>query len=405
RKNKAMFKLSEGKIEVLHKGEENSFLERLIQAVIQLKGAFALWRLPNTDSKHLIINLSGIQFPEKFNLEESFPGFAVSSFDGKKYFIKADLEWTNEGNSLTINPTFQENEKIQQLIQLMSEDTPPTLSFPKRSIHFTDYKKEDYLNYVQDCVNTIQQGVIQKIVPSRYKKIELPEDLNILSVFGTLSNSYPNAFVSVTSSEEFGTWVGATPEILVSTENNQIFKTISLAGTQPLNRDIELRNVSWTQKEIEEQALVSRYIINCFKKIRLREFDEYGPKTAIAGNLMHLKTTFTVDMEDTNFPQLGTVMLDLLHPTSAVCGMPLKEARDFIHEHETFDRSLFAGFLGPVNIKNCSYLFVNLRCMELIDSHAILYAGAGVTIDSIPEQEWEETEIKMNTLLNIIHKA
>jgi isochorismate synthase len=31
-----------------------------------------------------------------------------------------------------------------------------------------------------------------------------------------------------------------------------------------------------------------------------------------------------------------------------------------------------------------------------------LYAGAGVTADSIPEKEWEETEMKMNTLLDVI---
>ena len=77
------------------------------------------------------------------------------------------------------------------------------------------------------------------------------------------------------------------------------------------------------QKDIEEQALVERYVISCFKKIRLREYDEHGPKTMIAGNVLHLKTEFEVDMVATNFPQLGSVMLNLLHPTSAVCGMPL----------------------------------------------------------------------------------
>lgn len=64
--------------------------------------------------------------------------------------------------------------------------------------------------------------------------------------------------------------------------------------------------------------------------------------------------------------------------------------------------SFYAGYLGPVNIHNRICLFVNLRCMQLLGDQAVLYAGAGVTADSVPESEWEETEIKLNTLLKVI---
>ncbi|HZI24529.1 MAG TPA: chorismate-binding protein, partial [Chryseolinea sp.] len=161
-------------------------------------------------------------------------------------------------------------------------------------------------------------------------------------------------------------------------------------------------NVAWTQKDIEEQALVERYIISCFKKIRLREYDEHGPRTVVAGNLMHLKSDFTVDMVATNFPQLGSVMLQLLHPTSAVCGVPLDTSLEFIHKLEGYDRQLYSGYLGPVNFNNRIDVFVNLRCLQILPQKAILYAGAGITQDSIPEKEWEETELKLNTLLKII---
>src|SRR5690606_35800755 len=114
----------------------------------------------------------------------------------------------------------------------------------------------------------------------------------------------------------------------------------------------------WTQKEIEEQALVSRYIINNLKKIRLREFDELGPKTIVAGNVMHLKTEYTIDMKATNFPQLGTIMLQLLHPTSAVCGMPLEPSLEFLRKHEGYDREFYSGYLGPVHVNNAINLFV-----------------------------------------------
>jgi isochorismate synthase len=117
---------------------------------------------------------------------------------------------------------------------------------------------------------------------------------------------------------------------------------------------------------------------------------------------MHLKSEFTVDMQATNFPQLGSVMLKLLHPTSAVCGMPLETSLEFLKRYEGYNREFYAGYLGPVNIHNNTDLFVNLRCMQVLGKQGVLYAGAGVTVDSSPEEEWAETEMKFNTLLNVI---
>ncbi|MCK5278956.1 MAG: chorismate-binding protein, partial [Cyclobacteriaceae bacterium] len=102
------------------------------------------------------------------------------------------------------------------------------------------------------------------------------------------------------------------------------------------------------------------------------------------------------------YPQLGSVMLELLHPTSAVCGMPKEPAKSFIIENEGFDREYFSGFLGPVNVQGETNIFVNLRCMKLMKHHAKLFAGAGIISNSNPEKEWNETEIKMQTLLKVL---
>jgi isochorismate synthase len=147
---------------------------------------------------------------------------------------------------------------------------------------------------------------------------------------------------------------------------------------------------------------------NCLKKIRVREFEEEGPKTVIAGNLMHLRTDIIIDTVAINFSQLATVMLDLLHPTSAVCGMPKESATEFILKNEGYDRDFFSGFLGPVNIQSSegkveSHIFVNLRTMKIEKNIATLYAGCGITADSNAEKEWNETEMKTQTLERVIN--
>ena len=261
-----------------------------------------------------------------------------------------------------------------------------------------------FIRMVEAGIAEIEKGTFEKIVPSRAHVVAIPSDLDCVESFQKLSSANPNAFVSLVSSPETGTWLGATPESLVRVEDKTTFKTIALAATQVYREGMDLKAVAWTQKDIEEHALVERYIVNSFKRIRLREFDEHGPKTVVAGNLLHLKSVFSVDMVATNFPQLGSTMLQLLHPTSAVCGVPLETSLEFLRKNEGYDRQYYSGYLGPVNFGDNIDIFVNLRCAQVLDGKAVLYAGAGVTIDSVPAMEWKETEIKLKTLFDALGK-
>ena len=382
-------------------------LKTLFQVGLSSGHALAIWRLPGQQHKHLIVDLSKDTTYVPSPLEELPPGFIFTSFDNnKKIFIHSDLYYNTNAKEVVINPVLKTN-KVQPLENFIEQYKKPVnmgggWRVTEKDIASNTNGKEQFLRLVAKGVEYISEGVFEKVVPSRIKSIPLPAGFDPVNTFEQLCEAYPHAFVSLVSVPGTGTWIGATPELLVSIENQRYFKTVALAGTQKRTEEIRLSDVAWKQKEIEEQALVGRYVINCFKKIRLREYYEYGPKTVTAGNLFHLKTEYTVDMEATNFPLLGSVMLDLLHPTSAICGMPLDPARGFILENEGIDRSFFSGYLGPVNFSQSSYIYVNLRCMQLLQKQAVLYAGAGVTIDSDPEREWAETEMKMNTLLNVI---
>jgi isochorismate synthase len=242
---------------------------------------------------------------------------------------------------------------------------------------------------------------------SRTKTVSKPNGFDLVSNFDKLVAQYPNAFVAaVYLPSDENIWLCASPETLVSVDSQGIFRTMSLAGTQSAigssGEELSVSEVRWSHKEIEEQAFVSRYIIECFKKIRLREFVESGPKTVKAGNLMHLRTDYTVDTKAVGFPQLGTVMLELLHPTSAVCGMPKEPAEAFILANEPHNRSFYSGFLGPVNIHDESHLFVHLRTARIDYENVTFFAGVGITEDSSPINEWRESEIKIQTLSKVL---
>jgi isochorismate synthase len=410
----------------------------------------ALWRLPAQRDKHLIVSFDEVLPRVSADFDELPAGFLVSPFDNltplsdaashtaRTLFIRADIqavfsetdqtittpEESTRGDSTpgksTRGNAFHDFIKRADLFRKTLDTVPrfadhlQAASTPPTSIHDAG-AQADYVRNATQAVEAIHRGEMRKVVISRTKRVQFTDAPNAVALFDKLCEAYPNAFVSAVSIPERGQiWISATPERLVSVDADGIFRTASLAGTQsathPDGTAKRPAQAMWAQKEIEEQALVSRYIIECFKRIRLREYIEEGPKTVTAGNLMHLGTSFTVDTQAVRYPQLGTVMLKLLHPTSAVCGTPRDAAFAFIQQHETHDRELYSGFLGPVNIDAdgkgpATGIFVHIRCMKLEGKLATLYAGAGLTEDSEPEREWLETEMKCQTLLDVMNNV
>ena len=382
------------------------FLDLTVLAALNGQHQLAVWKKPQEQIINILIDTTGQIKRVPIELEGLAPGFILHPFadqaDKKAFYLAANEhiqvslhQEQVSGGALPLEARIKEKntDHKSEIRQLLASQASPTHTVDTIS----STSKENFIDQVEKGIQAIEAGELSKIVPVKRKVVPLNEAFDLSGTFFKLCEAYPNAFVNFFHIPTLGSWIGASPEILIRTKGDQ-FSTMALAGSQKAIGDNPLKHVAWTQKEIEEQALVGRYIVGCFKKIRLREYEEIGPKTDIAGNLLHLRTDFKVNMAATGFPQLGSVMLDLLHPTSAVAGMPRDKALAFIKEHEGFDRSLFSGYLGPVNLEEETAIFVNLRCAKLLADHAVLYAGAGVTEDSVPEKEWEETELKCDII-------
>jgi isochorismate synthase len=187
--------------------------------------------------------------------------------------------------------------------------------------------------------------------------------------------------------------MGATPEILFKLGDEHA-ETMALAGTKPAG------DAKWTEKEIKEQQIVTDYIEELLFKNNITEYSKTGLTTVEAGNVVHLKTGFNISIEQLK-GKIGDV-LKAIHPTPAVCGLPREKAYKIIRKVEKHDRQFYAGFLGPWKVNDQSQLFVNLRCAEITKKSLHVFAGGGLTSDSTPEQEWEETIHKSETLLSVV---
>lgn len=349
---------------------------------------FAAYRLPHSDSVRLTVQKSPKANKVKITSGLfSQKGFLISPFIENKtnysYLISPDLTYINTDYS-----GFTELIKLKTLPRSQTEIPDETIL------------KKIFIKQVEIIKEAISKKMFQKVVISRIKVVKKEYKQKLTEIFQLLINSYSNAFVYLFNIDN-QLWTGATPEPLLCSHINELV-TVSLAGTRKFNNEnLNLHN--WSKKEKIEQDLVTLFIENILSKLKIPYLQKDGPYTKKAGNLVHLRTDFTFDFQAVN-GHLGKLVKEL-HPTSAVCGLPKKASTEFINNIEKHNRGFYSGFLGPLNIDERVQLFVNLRCMQVFPGQLNLHVGAGITSDSIPEDEWNETEIKAETLLSVIHKV
>ena len=329
---------------------------------------FVFYRIPGED----------IQFVSgdvEVNPSQPEHGFFMAPFD-------------REGNS----PAVLIKPEIRESIESVSEIDRSNLPNLPDASDLCVISKTDYCQSLREAINQIKGGVLTKIVLSRLKTVGA-KDLDPLTFLEGLCESYPTAFCYLIWTPQSGMWCGATPETLVRYEEDY-WKTMALAGTLPKSS-----NPTWTGKEYIEQALVTQTITD---NLRAAGYSVHiGERhNQEAANLVHLATEIEIDAPGNS--EAGLAIAKLLHPTPAVGGLPPDIARDLIRKLEKRDRQYYTGYLGPVGMDSPAAFFVNLRCCQLFKDQMVLHLGGGITADSDPESEWDETVHKEEVLLSVM---
>jgi len=262
-----------------------------------------------------------------------------------------------------------------------------------------EQEKERFENLIQKAIDAISKGTFTKVVLSRKEILEVP-NFDLVTVFTRLIQRFPTVFCYCWYHPKIGLWMGATPERLLKASRKK-FCTMALAGTQNFEGKTD---VIWESKEIEEQQFVTDFILENLKGLT-SEVAISSPYTVQAGNVLHIKTDIEGIINKTS--KLNQVV-SVLHPTPAVCGLPKETANEFILANEGYDREYYTGFLGELNKKDFtekkqkSDLYVNLRCMQIKEKQAHLYMGCGITKESVPEKEWNESVNKSMTMKSVL---
>ncbi|MDR3266262.1 MAG: isochorismate synthase [Tannerella sp.] len=354
-----------------------SILDRPIESNLP----FAIYKLPDKEEVHLILqndnNVRTIHDVESICNQE---GFVICPFVNSK-----------QTPIISIRPDFHlvgTNEIINFPTNFFRND----ITFNKSEYYKLDAVDdfEIYKTNFEVFHKALTNKRFAKLVLSREMIIRKKTDFSIGKIFERAIEKYPNTFIYLLNTSKTGVWFGCSPEALLSGKN-KTWKTAALAGT----RKTAPGKIDWDYKNIAEQKIVADFIKENLENLQIA-FKKGEPYTVQAGNIEHCNVDFTITLDS---PEKAGILLKALHPTPAVSGYPKDEAIKFITENENYERLYYSGFAGAVNISDATDLFVNIRCMQVSDNKLRLYAGGGLTESSELNDEWLETEYKLQTLL------
>jgi menaquinone-specific isochorismate synthase len=256
---------------------------------------------------------------------------------------------------------------------------------------------------VNQTLAAIQAEKLQKQVVAHAIEVEHSSEFRRSVALPRLRSRYPDCYIFSFSGKNQNHFIGASPERLLSIRQGRLV-TDALAGSAPRGAipedDLRLgQQLLNTQKEQREHQLVLDFIVERLTAEGLSPRFSTPPGLLRLSNIQHLHTPICADLPRQTSP---LTLVEALHPTPAVAGVPTQAACELIRREEECDRGLYAAPLGWVDPHGNGEFIVGIRSALIQGDRARLYAGAGIVAGSDPEQELSEIQLKLQALADAL---
>ena len=253
---------------------------------------------------------------------------------------------------------------------------------------------EKWINLVEKAKRDISKSKLQKIVVGESKKHKNIK-IDIKQTLIKMAKQYPDC-VTFLYKNKNDYFFGATPEKVFAYRKKSL-STDALAGSIP--------NYGQNRKEIEEKfnnstlqeehKIVVKFLETQLKKLSSNKINKSNLKIKSLSNINHLLLELETITENNDFFEF----IKLLHPSPALAGYPVKEAKQWIKQNELFHRGLYSGSIGYIE-EDSSYFFAALRCAKYSknSNQIITFAGNGIVENSKIKHEINELDSKFDAI-------
>ncbi|PZO66686.1 MAG: isochorismate synthase [Paracoccus denitrificans] len=262
----------------------------------------------------------------------------------------------------------------------------------------------DYAEAVAQALVRMRADSVAKVVLARTLRLSGDTPISVPALRAQLAQDASATVFDVRLPDRHGhprRLVGATPELLIQKSGTQIVSHPLAGSAQRLadnGRDTDVANaLAGSEKDRREHGYVVEYILDTLAPYCRDLGAPRGAEIIHTDSMWHLGTHITGQLRDDTTPSV--VLAGLLHPTPAICGVPMAAAEQLIRTLEPIPRDFYAGSVGWSDAQGDGTWYVAIRCAEISGATARLYAGAGVVEGSDPWGEAAETGAKFAALL------
>lgn len=323
------------------------------------------------------------------------PKYMLSIIKGQA-FLTTNMVCTKHDDPSLLLRVLEERRQIMN--SLADGFKSKTANLIETNVQFPQQWKET----VDKVVNDLKKGPLKKVVLAREWRLSFDDDIEIENVLNHLFNEQHESFIFAFESNG-DCFIGASPERLVKKHGRDVFSTC-LAGSIPRG------------KTIEEDQILGQQLLNDPKNLREHQFVVEMIKEALEESCENVilpdkpQLLKTRDIQHLYTPVLGKckkdasllLLLDRLHPTPALGGVPKKEAIEKIRQVEVLDRGFYASPIGWMDYQGNGEFAVSIRSGLIQGKEASLFAGCGIIADSNSESEFLETSLKFRPMLTAL---
>jgi len=370
---------------------------------IRLDSSLSFWKHFDKEERVLFYNplnkelIIGAKRLRTFAEGEGFKNY-LYVFSSRTFFKSVkDQKWAGFGNETIAFEYYLVEKNGKQTLYYFKDsveiDNLEIKSYEHPYISSTD-DYEEWKELFTNVYHEITLGNVNKVVISREVKIECDTLVNIESVLRNLLEKNQNSFIFAYY-KKGKTFLGATPEILVQKEKDNVI-SYALAGTIARNdKDDENQKTRLLndRKNRYEHQIVLDTIANIMRKFS-NEVTVGETKILTLNNLHHLQTRVT---SKDNAPLSEWVTR--LHPTPALGGNPVHKALKVIAKYEKHERGLYAAPIGIMNENGDGIFVAGIRSALIQGNIVFAYTGGGIVDQSECEDEYLETNNKLRTIM------
>jgi menaquinone-specific isochorismate synthase len=360
---------------------------------------------PYTENGLGPVMFGGFSFDPSKKKTDLWSKYADSLFHVPKYMLTVI-----EGQTfLTTNIVCTPNDD-HSLFEKVIEERAQLLDSLKGSYEFraanlldiSEISPDKWKQSVEDVVSDLKEDHLKKVVLARELRLSFDHPVMAEGVLANLYRQQRESFIFVFESNG-DCFVGATPERLVKKQANNVYSTC-LAGSIPRGKSEEEDQVLGDKLLNDQKNLLEHgYVVEMIKEALEESCEEIilpdKPQLMRIRDIQHLYT-----------PVIGKchkdasllLLVERLHPTPALGGLPKQEAVEKIREVEELDRGFYAAPLGWVDYRGNGEFAVSIRSGLIQGQEASLFAGCGVVADSDAESEYQETRLKFRPMLRAL---